>query len=45
VFVRAMDGLFVVTAMITAVGVGLALLVRSGPVKKTEGPQADVEVG
>ena len=34
VFVEAMDGLFMVTAVITAVGIGLAFLLRSGPAPK-----------
>jgi EmrB/QacA subfamily drug resistance transporter len=45
VFVAAMDGLFIVTAVITAVGVGLALMLRSGPVKKPPGEAVHVEVG
>jgi EmrB/QacA subfamily drug resistance transporter len=46
VFVAAMDGLFIITALITAVGVGLALLLRSGPVKKAPGEAGHaVEVG
>jgi predicted MFS family arabinose efflux permease len=31
VFVEAMDGLFIVTAIITALGIPLALMLRSGP--------------
>jgi EmrB/QacA subfamily drug resistance transporter len=45
VFVEAMDGLFIVTAIITAVGVGLALMLRSGPVPKAPGEAGHVEVG
>ena len=37
VFVEAMDGLFIVTAVITAVGIGLAFLLRSGPAPKAPG--------
>jgi EmrB/QacA subfamily drug resistance transporter len=36
-FVEAMHGLFIVTAIITALGVPLALMMRSGP-SKAEGP-------
>jgi EmrB/QacA subfamily drug resistance transporter len=43
IFVEAMDGLYIVTAVITAVGVGLALLLRSGPAPKTEGAAVHVE--
>jgi len=45
VFVAAMDSLFIVTAIITAVGVALACLLRSGPVRKPQGEAAHVEVG
>jgi uncharacterized membrane protein affecting hemolysin expression len=45
VFVEAMDSLFIVTAIITAVGVALAFLLRSGPVRKPQGEAAHVEVG
>jgi hypothetical protein len=31
VFVESMDGLFVITAIITALGIPLALMLRSGP--------------
>ena len=31
VFVEAMDGLFILTAIITALGIPLALMLRSGP--------------
>jgi MFS family permease len=34
VFVQAMDGLFIVTAVITVAGVALALMLRSGPAPK-----------
>ena len=44
VFVEAMDGLFIVTAVITAVGIGLALLLRSGPAPKAPGGSAPVEM-
>jgi EmrB/QacA subfamily drug resistance transporter len=44
VFVEAMDGLFIVTAVITAVGIGLALLLRSGPAPKAPGGAAPVEL-
>ena len=44
VFVEAMDGLFMVTAMITAVGIGLAFLLRSGPAPKAPGGAAPVEM-
>ena len=37
VFVEAMDGLYMVTAVITAVGIGLAFLLRSGPAPKAPG--------
>ena len=37
VFIQAMDGLFWVTAIITAVGIPLALMLRSGPAR-TAGP-------
>jgi hypothetical protein len=46
VFVEAMDVLFIITAVITAVGVVLAFFLRSGPVKKAPGePAHAVEVG
>ncbi|MDT7581292.1 MAG: hypothetical protein QOK35_2556, partial [Pseudonocardiales bacterium] len=45
VFVEAMDVLFVVTAIITVVGVALAFLLRSGPAPKAPGEAAPVEVG
>jgi len=44
VFVEAMDQLYIVTAVITAVGIGLALLLRSGPAPKAEGGAAPVEL-
>ncbi len=44
VFVEAMDGLFMVTAVITAVGIGLAFLLRSGPAPKAPGGAAPVEM-
>ena len=44
IFVEAMDGLYIVTAVITTVGVGLALLLRSGPAPKAKGPAVHVEV-
>ena len=44
VFVEAMDGLFIVTAVITAVGIGLAFLLRSGPAPKAPGGAAPVEM-
>jgi len=44
VFVEAMDQLYIVTAVITAVGIGLALLLRSGPAPKAEGGAAPVEM-
>jgi EmrB/QacA subfamily drug resistance transporter len=37
-FVEAMHGLFIVTAIITALGVPLALMMRSGPSKSADGP-------
>ena len=45
VFVEAMDGLFIVTAIITAVGVALAFMLRSGPAPKAPAEAAHVEVG
>ena len=45
VFVEAMDALFIVTAVVTAVGVLLASLLRSGPAPKAPGEAAPVEVG
>src|SRR5215212_1898889 len=45
VFVEAMDVLFIVTAIITAVGVVLAFMLRSGPAPKAPGEAAHVEVG
>jgi EmrB/QacA subfamily drug resistance transporter len=46
VFVEAMDVLFIITAIITGVGVVLAFFLRSGPVKKAPGEAAHaVEVG
>ena len=44
VFVESMDGLFIVTAVITAVGIGLAFLLRSGPAPKAPGGAAPVEM-
>ena len=44
VFVEAMDGLFMVTAVITAVGIGLAFLLRSGPAPKAPGGAGPVEM-
>jgi EmrB/QacA subfamily drug resistance transporter len=35
VFVESMDGLFIVTAIITALGIPLALMLRSGPAPST----------
>jgi hypothetical protein len=40
-----MDVLFIVTAIITAVGVALAFMLRSGPAPKAPGDAAPVEVG
>ena len=37
-FVEAMHGLFIVTAIITALGIPLALMMRSGPSKSAEVP-------
>jgi len=37
-FVEAMHGLFIVTAIITALGIPLALMMRSGPSKSADGP-------
>ena len=37
-FVEAMHGLFIVTAIITALGIPLALMMRSGPSKAAGGP-------
>ena len=45
VFVEAMDTLFIVTAVITVVGVALACMLRSGPARKAPGEAAHVEVG
>jgi len=45
VFVEAMDTLFIITAVITVVGVALALLLRSGPVPQAKGGAAHVDVG
>jgi EmrB/QacA subfamily drug resistance transporter len=45
IFVAAMDGLFILTAIITAVGVALAFMLRSGPVKKAPGEAVHVEAG
>jgi hypothetical protein len=46
VFVAAMDVLFIITAIITVIGVVLAFFLRSGPVKKAPGEAAHaVEVG
>jgi hypothetical protein len=45
VFVEAMDGLFIVTAVITVVGIGLAFLLRSGPLPKASGEGVHVDVG
>jgi hypothetical protein len=45
VFVEAMDALFIVTAVITVVGVALACMLRSGPARKAPGEAAHVEVG
>jgi hypothetical protein len=45
VFVEAMDGLFMVTAVITTVGIGLAFLLRSGPAPKASGEGVHVDVG
>ena len=45
VFVEAMHSLFIVTAIITAAGVALAFMLRSGPVRKPPGEAAHVEVG
>ena len=45
VFVEAMDTLFIVTAVITVVGVALAFMLRSGPARKAPGEAAHVEVG
>ena len=45
VFVEAMDVLFIVTAIITAVGVVLAFMLRSGPAPTAPGEAAPVEVG
>ena len=45
VFVEAMDALFIVTAVITVVGVALAFLLRSGPVRKPPGEAVHVEAG
>jgi hypothetical protein len=36
-FVEAMHGLFIVTAIITALGIPLALMMRSGP-SRSQGP-------
>lgn len=38
-FVTALDQLMTVTAVITVVGVGLALLLRSGPAPASAGPR------
>jgi EmrB/QacA subfamily drug resistance transporter len=45
VFVAAMDTLFIVTAIITVVGVALAFMLRSGPVKQAPGQAVHVEAG
>jgi hypothetical protein len=45
VFIEAMDGLYMVTAAITAVGVGLAFFLRSGPAPKASGEGVHVDVG
>ena len=45
VFVEAMDGLYMVTAVITTVGVGLAFFLRSGPAPKASGEGVHVDVG
>jgi EmrB/QacA subfamily drug resistance transporter len=46
ILVAAMDKLFILTAIITVIGVALAFLLRSGPVKKAPGePGHAVEVG
>jgi len=45
VFVEAMDTLFIITAVITVVGVTLALLLRSGPAPQAKGEAAHVDVG
>jgi hypothetical protein len=37
-FVEAMHGLFIVTAIITALGIPLALMMRSSPSKAADGP-------
>jgi len=37
-FVEAMHGLFIVTAIITALGIPLALMMRSSPSKSADGP-------
>jgi EmrB/QacA subfamily drug resistance transporter len=44
VFVQAMDVLFIVTAFITAIGVALAFMLRSGPAPKAQEP-VHVEAG
>ena len=41
---EAMDGLFIVTAVITAVGIGLAFPLRPGPAPKAPGGAAAVEM-
>jgi hypothetical protein len=41
VFVDAMGGLFIVTAIITALGIPLALMLRSGPAP-AQGPTVQV---
>ena len=45
VFVEAMDKLFVITAVITVIGIALALLLRSGPAPKAPAGAAHVEAG
>ena len=38
VFIQSMDGLFMITAFITAAGIPLALMLRSGPATASRGP-------
>jgi EmrB/QacA subfamily drug resistance transporter len=45
VFVAAMDVLLYITAIITAIGIGLAFMLRSGPAPKPPGEAAHVDVG